>query len=137
MAMPDRESDRFITPRVVVVLVLAATVLCVVVLGCVTYLTARGFDPQPVVQLVGTLVAAAASLGGFVVSLVQRRTSTNVQRRLGRLEPAVLDTLDELDARAGRYAEEPAGPLEEDDRTRPHPLAAWERPPVQPGRRES
>src|SRR5215207_3316620 len=64
-----RTSDRWMTPGVVVVLVLAGTVVCLGVLAAVTYLTARGFDPQPIVQLAGTLVAAVSSLGTFVVQL--------------------------------------------------------------------
>jgi hypothetical protein len=92
------------TPGVVMVLILAGTVVCLGVLGAVTYLTARGFDPQPVVQLTGTLVAAVTSLGTFVVQLVTRRTTTKVERNTGQLANAVVDTLDELDRERGRHS---------------------------------
>ncbi len=84
-------------------LVLGGVVVVLGVLGAVTYVTVRGFDPQPVVQLAGTLVAAASALGTFVVQLVSRRTVTKVERQAGRLATGVHDVLEELDATRGRH----------------------------------
>jgi hypothetical protein len=107
--MPTRRSDRWLTPAVLVALVLAATVVVLAVLAAVTYLVARGFDPAPVVQLAGTMVAAVSALGTFVVQLVSRRTVTKVERQTGRLASGVGDVLDELDATRGRHAPPDAG----------------------------
>lgn len=102
---PPRADDRWLTPGVVVVLILAGTVVCVCVLAAVTYLTARGYDPQPVVTLAGTLVAAVAAAGNFVLSLLTRRTTTRVERNTGEmarntgdLASGVYDVADRLDA---------------------------------------
>jgi protein-S-isoprenylcysteine O-methyltransferase Ste14 len=100
----SRRSDRWMTPGVAAVLVLCGTVVVLAVLAAVTYLTARGFDPQPVVQLAGTLVAAVASLGTFLAQLVNRRTTAKVERNTGLLASGVADTLDELDRRVGRHS---------------------------------
>jgi hypothetical protein len=99
-----RASDRWVTPWVVCVLILAGTLVVLAVLGCVTYLTARGFDPEPVVQLVGTLVAAATGTGTFLLSLVKRKTDTKVERNVGVLGNAVVSALEELEAERGRHA---------------------------------
>lgn len=108
---PTRRSDRWLTPAVLVALVLAAAVVVLGVLASVTYVTVRGFDPQPVVQLAGTLVAAASALGTFVVQLISRRTVTKVERQTGRLASGVVGVLDELDATRGRHSPpEPGGP---------------------------
>lgn len=99
-----RTSDRWLTPAVVAVLILAGTVVVLGVLGAVTYVTVRGFDPQPVVQLAGTLVAAASALGTFVVQLVSRRGVAKVERQTGLLATGVGGVLDELDRTRGRHA---------------------------------
>jgi hypothetical protein len=88
----------------VVVLIAAGTVVVLAVLAAVTYLTARGFDPQPIVQLVGTLVAAAASAGTFLLNLAGRKTQTATQRQVGRLATGVTGVVQELDASRGRHA---------------------------------
>lgn len=88
-----RSSDRWITPGVVAILILAGTIVVLAILAAVTYLTARGYDPEPIVQLVGTLVAAAAASGNFLLSLVKRRSETKVERYTGRDLPAKVDEL--------------------------------------------
>ena len=146
-----RESDRWITPRVVAWMLLLGTVIILAVIASVTFLTVRGLDPDPMLRLVAQVSAAVFSAGTFLQGLITRRTTANTQRQAGllasstgQLAQAVPWTLDELEARGGRQgaAEAPAAaqpPLDlrpgpADDGTRPHPLASWERPPVQPGR---
>jgi hypothetical protein len=92
------------TPAVVVALVLAGTLVVLATLAAVTFLAYRGVDAQPVVQLVGTLVAAVTSLGTFVAQLVTRRGQARVEREAGRLATATVDALDELDRERGRHA---------------------------------
>lgn len=102
-----RTSDRWMTPWVVVVLIVAGTLVVLAVLAAVTYLTARGFDPEPIVQLTGTLVAAAAASGNFVLSLVKRKAEAKVERHVGVLGNGVVRALDELEAARGRHAYPP------------------------------
>lgn len=104
MAPPHRVSDRWLTPAVVVALVLMGGIVCLGVLAAVTYLTAQGYDPQPVVQLATTLVGAAAALGTFLQGLVTRKTTTKVERNSGQLGMAALRALDQLEAERGRHA---------------------------------
>jgi len=89
---------------VVAVLIVAGTVVVLAVLAAVTYLTARGFDAQPVVQLTGTLVAAAASAGTFLLNLAGRRTQTKVERNTGVLGRGVVQLVDQLEEQRGRHA---------------------------------
>jgi hypothetical protein len=104
MTTAERRSDRWMTPGVVCVLILCGAVVVMGVLAAVTYLTVRGFDPQPVLQLAGTLVAAAGAWVNVVVGLVSRRGVAKVERQTGRLATGVLDTLDELDRERGRHS---------------------------------
>jgi hypothetical protein len=141
-----RESDRWITPRVVAWMLLLATLVILAVIASVTFLTVRGLDPDPMLRLVAQVSAAVFSAGTFVQGLINRRTTTNVQKQAGLLATStgqlatdVQYTLDELEAQvAARLqaaeAAQAAPAAAEEDLTRPHPLAAWERPPVQPGR---
>lgn len=99
-----RASDRWLTPAVVVALVLTGGVVCLGVLAAVTFLTARGFDPAPVVQLTGTLLAAATGMGTFVAQLASRRATTKTERHAGTLGVAALRALEELEAERGRHA---------------------------------
>lgn len=98
------------TPAVVIVLILGAVIVVLGVLAAVTYLTARGFDAQPVVQLVASLVGAVGGLGAYVNTLVGRRTTTKVERNTGRLATGVGDVVAELDAVRGRHAPDVRGP---------------------------
>jgi len=143
-----RESDRWITPRVVAWMLLLGTVVILATIASVTFLTWQGLDPDPMLRLAAQVAAAVFSAGTFLQGLMTRRTTTNTQKQAGQLATStsklaqdVQWTLDELEARVGRHvAPEPAQGVPEaavtpdDDLTRPHPLAAWERPPVQPGR---
>lgn len=117
-----RASDRWVTPGVVVVLVLAGTVVLLAVLAAVTYLTARGYDPQPVVALTGTLVAASAGVGTFLLNLAGRRTGAKTEREVGRLASGVVEVLTELDARRGRHAPQAELELEDLDDEEGRPL---------------
>jgi len=93
-----------VTSGVIVALILAGTVVVLVVLGCVTYLTARGYDPQPVVQLTGTLIAAAGATGSFIQGLVYKRVTAKVERNTGMLTNAMYEVADALPRPVPRHA---------------------------------
>jgi hypothetical protein len=108
---PTRKDDRWLTPGVVVALILAGTIVVLGVLAAITYLTARGFDPQPVVQLTGTLLGAAAALGTFVQQLYTRRSTTKTERNTGvlaahanNLADAVYEVADAMPRPVPRHA---------------------------------
>lgn len=145
MSRPERRTrsaDQWVTPAVVVCLILAGLVVILAVLGCVTYLTTRGFDPQPIVQLVGTLLAAAAASGNFMLSLIKRKHETKVERQVGRLATGVIRTVDQLEAERGRHAgpaewaeetDEPASLTYQDSRPRQSTGGTGGRPAVPGG----
>lgn len=107
---PQYRSDRWVTPGVVVVFILAGAVVVLAVLAAVTYLTARGYDPAPIVQLAGTLLAAAGALGTFLQGLFNRRTITKVERNNGQLASAVADVVDVISPPPPRAAAPPPVP---------------------------
>lgn len=91
MSNHRRDSDRWITPRVIAWGLFLATVLILAVIAAVTYLTARGLDPDPMVSLVGNVATAIGAVGAFVLQLVGRRTVTKIERNTGTLAPKVED----------------------------------------------
>lgn len=109
MSRPDRaypyRSDRWVTPAVVVTGVIAAAVVVLGVAGLVAYLSVRGVDAGPLVQLVTAVLAAVGSLATLGLQLVGRRTQTKVERTTGRLASAVADQLIEVRPRSTRLPE--------------------------------
>ena len=116
-----RRSDRFVTPGVFGAGLLVSGVIVLAVVAAVTFLTYRGLDPDPMLRLVANVVAALGTVGTFANTLVNRRTTTNVEQKTGVLTSAVVEVLEQLDAQAtaGRHA--PPTVLM-DPATRPHPL---------------
>jgi hypothetical protein len=78
-----RQSDRYITPAVVVALIVVGGLVVLGVFGACAWLTSIGRDPEPLVRLVGTLVAAATGLGTFVLQLANRATVAKTERNTG------------------------------------------------------
>jgi hypothetical protein len=91
-----RSSDRWLTPGVLITLILCATVCTLGVIGGVMWLTERGIDPDPMLKLAAQALAAVGGLGSFVVTLASRRTMTKVERNTGHLENAVYAVHDAL-----------------------------------------
>jgi ABC-type phosphate transport system auxiliary subunit len=85
-----RASDRWITPGVVMVALVMGTIAVLGIVGMVGYLTARGYDPAPIVTLTANLTAAAGALGSVVLQLVARKTQTRIEQHTGLL-PAKVD----------------------------------------------
>lgn len=78
----------------------ATAIVCgsLVVLGVaalVAYMTARGIDTGPVVQLATSAAGGLVSLGTLTLQLVGRRTQTRTDRNTGLLASAVAGQLDE------------------------------------------
>jgi hypothetical protein len=94
MASPDfRKSDRWITPAVIIAFVIVGGVVACVLAASVAYLTARGIDPDPMIKLVTTTLAALGSLATFVMQLVNRSTTAKVERNTGTLPDVITDAV--------------------------------------------
>jgi hypothetical protein len=91
-----RNSDRLATPAVVITLLVIGGLLVGGTVAAVTYLTARGIDPEPVFKLAGLAVTACASLGGFVLQLVNRVTIAKTEQQAGLANAAVRQQTDHL-----------------------------------------
>lgn len=129
--MPERESDRWVTPRVIVAGMFLATVLVLAVIGSVTWLAAQGRDPDPMLRLVAQAVAAVGSVGTFLLQLTSRRTTAKVERQTGRLASGVVQVVDQLEAERGRHS---ADVVAIDPDTRPHPFYGRDAAPGREGR---
>ena len=88
-----RQSDRYVTPGVVIWGLVLGTLVLLAILGAVTFLTWQGYDPAPVVELVANLVAALGALGTLVLQLVNRATVAKVERNTGAIAAGELDRL--------------------------------------------
>lgn len=85
-----RDSDRWVTPGVVVAgLVVGGAVVLAITAG-VVFLAYAGRDPDPVLQLLTQVVAAVSALASLVLQLVGRRTATKTERNTGELTSAVV-----------------------------------------------
>ena len=92
-----RDSDRWITPRVIAWALFLVTVLLLAVVASITYLTARGLDPDPMVELVAKVATAVGSLGTLALQLVSRSTTAKVERNTGVLATKVDETAAKVD----------------------------------------
>lgn len=91
MSAPLRNSDRWMTPGVVIALLLTGGGLVALTVAAVTYLTARGIDPAPVLDLPAKIGLAIGSLGTMVITLTARFSQAKVERTAGTLGPALED----------------------------------------------
>lgn len=88
------KSDRWITPGVLVALIVVGGAVVGLLATYVTLLTARGVDPDPVIKYALGGAAAVPSLLTFLTNLVGRTTQTKVERNTGQLVPLLLDVAD-------------------------------------------
>lgn len=91
-----RQSDRWVTPAVIVVGLLCSTVVVLGIVGAVAYLSAEGIDPDPMLRLSAEVGAAVSGLASLALQLANRRTTAKVERNTGMLTNAVYDVQDAL-----------------------------------------
>lgn len=87
----ERKSDRWITPGVIIAAILVAGLVACVVAGGVTYLAARGVDPDPMLQLTAQVVTSLGVVGNVVLQLAGRSTAAKTERNTGQLVGVVAD----------------------------------------------
>lgn len=80
-----RDSDRWVTPTVVVAGLMVAGVIVLATIGAVTYLSAIGRDPDPMLKLVAQVATAVGSLGTLLLQVTGRQTVAKVERNTGVL----------------------------------------------------
>ena len=86
-----RDSDRWITPRVIVAgLLVAGFVICAITAGMV-YLASIDKDPDPVLRMIGEMTTAISALGALVLQLWNRVTTTKVETHAGTAASGVED----------------------------------------------
>jgi hypothetical protein len=101
-----RNSDRLVTPSVVIAGLLVAGVCVLATIGTVGYLVARGFDPKPVVTLASAVGAAAGTLINLMVTLAGRAGVAKVERNTGVLANGVYELADRMPSPLPRHAAE-------------------------------
>lgn len=104
-----RNSDRWVTPAVVVWGMVLGTIVVLATVAAVTWLTYLGRDPGPMLDLVAKVVTAIGTLGTLGLQLANRATVTKVERNTGALATDRLDRLDATD-RLGRHGALPPVP---------------------------
>ena len=82
-----RNTDRWVTPGVIITGLLGLVCLALGVVGGVVWLVAIGRDPAPVLNSLGAVVAALSSLGALGLQLANRSTVTKVERNTSGLAP--------------------------------------------------
>jgi hypothetical protein len=118
-----RNSDRWVTPGVIVAGILTVGVVVLGVTAGLVYLAAQGEDPDPVLRLVVELTGSASAVATLLVSLASRQTVAKTERNTGVLARETATIADVVtEPRRIRYGD-------------PHPPTAERgRAPAPPGR---
>jgi nitrate reductase gamma subunit len=99
-----RDSDRWVTPRVVVAGIAAVTLLLLAALAAVLWLTEKGLDPDPMLRLVAQIAGGASGVFSLLLQLAQRRTVAKTERNTGVLANAVYDVADAMPRPVARHS---------------------------------
>lgn len=103
-----RQTDRYLTPAVVVTLLLVAGAVVLGTVGCVAWLTSLGRDPDPMLKLVGAWVAAGSSTITLVLQIANRATVAKTERNTGTLANAMYEVADAMPKPVPRHAADDA-----------------------------
>lgn len=125
MSEHRRASDRYITPGVVMVGLVMGTVIVLSIVAVTGYLTARGYDPAPIVTLTANLLGAVGGLGTLVVQLVTRKTTARIEKHTGLLPAQVEQVATKVDQALwlDEQHTQALPPVPPPVRTQPHPFA--------------
>lgn len=89
----ERKSDRWITPGVIIAAILVGGLVACVVAAGVTYLAARGVDPDPMLQLTAQVATSVGVVGNLILQLAGRSTAAKTERNTGVLASTVADAV--------------------------------------------
>jgi hypothetical protein len=105
------KSDRWLTPGVLIALIIVAGVILAVVAGGMAYLTAQGYSPDPMLKYVGLLGTGLFTGINLLLTMSGRATTTKIERNTGVL-PSVAGTVyDVADHLAAAAASAPTASL--------------------------
>lgn len=82
-----RNTDRLVTPAVVVTFLVGATLVVVATIAGVAWLTARGLDPDPMLRLLAQVGGAVFAAGTFVMQLANNARAAKTERNTSTLAP--------------------------------------------------
>lgn len=82
-----RKSDRLVTPGVIVAALVVGCLCVLSTVGAVTYLSAIGRDPSPMLDLVAKVATAVGTLGTLVLQLATKGQTSRVERNTAPLAP--------------------------------------------------
>jgi hypothetical protein len=110
--------------------------LVALLIAVVGYLTVRGYDPAPLLDLTAKIVTAVGSFGTLLLTLASRRTTTKVERNTGVQASELAELKTEVTAIADKVYEEPhsPAPLVTSAPRGAHAAATGKLPPVPPAR---
>lgn len=89
----SRNSDRWITPGVIIAALIVGGVVIGMVAASVTYLAAQGLDPDPMIRLVAQVATSVGALGTLILQLAGRATAAKTERNTGTLANVVADAI--------------------------------------------
>lgn len=92
-----RSSDRWVTPGVIVAALLVGALVVLAAMASVTYLAARGINPDPMLRVVSDIATAVGAIGTLLLQLVGRRTVTKIERNTGLLPAKVEDVASKVE----------------------------------------
>jgi membrane protein implicated in regulation of membrane protease activity len=101
-----RNSDRWVTPGVIVAVILTAGTVVLGIAAGLVYLAALGRDPDPVLRFVVELTGTVAILLNVGMTLAGRATTAKVERNTGVLANrtgALADEVGQLVSDTGRH----------------------------------
>lgn len=108
---PPRNSDRWVTPGVVVAAIVVGGVLVLSVVAAMVYLTVAGLDPDPMLKLSAQVGGGLAAMLNLWLSLATRATAAKTERNTGTLLRQAEADAPGRHAAPGTDGTAPAGPL--------------------------
>lgn len=106
-----RQSDRWVTPGVVITGLLVACVIALALIATTAWLSSKGIDSGPVLDLITQIVTAVSALGALVLNLANRASTAKTERNTGvlathtdALASAVYEVADAMPKPAPRHA---------------------------------
>lgn len=87
MTLPrdPRQSDRWVTPNVVVAGIVMGGLVVLALAAGLVYLAAIGRDPEPVLSMLAQVIAATTGPASLLLQLANRATTAKTERNTGAL----------------------------------------------------
>lgn len=83
--MPQRQSDRWVTPSTVIVGILTVGAVLALAIAAITWLTVQGVDPDPMLKLVAQIGGGVAGVLSLLLQFANRASTVKTERNTGVL----------------------------------------------------